>query len=309
MADLTTAAMRVAARQHGVITIEQLTKAGVSRHTVRRLEKSGVLLAERKSVRRLGSSARTLEQRCVELCAAHRNVFVTGVTAGKLIGLRKMPRNAPIILSGAHPLHFEHVGVRYRRSTKVNGSDMLRRPDGLVLARLPRLAFDLAASLQDLAHRSIVDQLIHEHSVSVEELVAIGSRLYHPTRPGSDRFVKTVMAVSDCPAESDAEFVVADALRSRGVPIEANRQWLELPNGRRARLDLAIPDLRWGIEVDVHPHHLGLIGSTNDKQRDRQAKLLGWSIDRVTGLDLADLDRTIDELVAIFTVRRRELAA
>jgi hypothetical protein len=309
MADLTTAAMRVAARQHGVITIEQLTKAGVSRHTVRRLEKSGVLLAERKSVRRLGSSARTLEQRCVELCAAHKNVFVTGPTAGKILGLRKMPRTASITLSGAHPLHFEHVGVHYRRSTKVGPADMLRRPDGLVIARLPRLAFDLGACLQDASHRSVVDQLIHEHAVSVEELVAIGSRLYHPSRPGSDRFVKTVMALSNCPAESDAELVVADALRARGVPVEANQQWLDLPNGRRARLDLAIPDLRWGIEIDVHPHHLGLAGSTNDKRRDRQAKLLGWSIDRVTGLDLADLDRTIDELVAIFKVRRRDFAA
>jgi hypothetical protein len=309
MADLTPAAMRLAAQQHGVITVEQLTKARVSRHTIRRLERVGVLISEHKSVRRLASGQRTLEQRCAQLSLAHPQAFVTGPTAGVLKGLRKMPRHAPITLSSAHPLHVDHLGVHFRRSTKVDRSDYERRADGITIARPTRLAFDLAATLSDHDHRSVIDQLIHEHGVTVEELARIGSRLYHPTRPGSDRFASTILAVSDCPVESDAELIVAQALLARGIPIETNRRWLDLPNGKRARLDLSVSAIRWGIEIDVHPSHLGLIGSTSDKQRDRQAKMVNWSIDRVTGLDLVDLAATIDELVTLYRVRCKEVAA
>jgi hypothetical protein len=309
MADLTPAAMRIAAQQNGIITVDQLTRARVSRHTIRRLERVGVLVAEYKSVRRLGSSQRTLEQRCAELCLAHPQAFVTGPTAGTLKGLRKMPRQAPITLSSKHPLHVEHLGVRFRRSTKVDHTDYERRSDGITIARPARLAFDLAATLTDHNHRSVVDQLIHEHGVTVEELARIGSRLYHPTRPGSDRFASTILAVSDCPTESDSELIVAQALLARGIPIETNRRWLDLPNGKRARLDLSVSAIRWGIEIDVHPSHLGLVGSTGDKQRDRQAKMIGWSIDRVTGLDLVDLDVTVDELAALYHLRCKEVAA
>jgi len=118
-----------------------------------------------------------------------------------------------------------------------------------------------------------------------------------------------LLSVSDQPTESDAERTVADALLAVGIAVETNTQWLDLPNGRRARLDLAIPAIRWGIEVDVHPSHLGAVGSTNDKRRDRQAAMIGWAITRVTALDLLDLDTTIAELSAVHRARMQEFAA
>ncbi len=128
-------------------------------------------------------------------------------------------------LSSAHPLHLAHDGVAFRRSRKVETCDTVRRDDGVRIARPTRLAFDLAANLDDRAHRSVVDQLMHEH------------------------------------------------------------------------------------DVDVHPSHLGIIGSTDDKRRDRKAALLGWSIVRLTALDFIDLEATADELLALHMVRCAEVAA
>lgn len=309
MADLTPRSLKIAQLQHGAVTIQQLTSAGVGRHTIRRLERAGVLIGDFKSVRRLASAERTLAQRCCELCLAHPSAHITGVTAGKLIGLRKLAKHSPIHLASRHALHVEHHGVRVRRTTKIGPADVVRRNDGIAIASPARLAFDLAALLSDRAHRSIVDQLLHEHGVFVWELVEVGNRLHHPTRPGSDRFLTTMLAVTDSPTESDAELRVAQALIARGVPVETNVQWLELPNGRRARLDLAVPSIKWGIEIDVHPSHLGIIGSTSDKQRDRQAAILGWSITRVTGLDFAEFDLMIDELMAVYSARSSEHVA
>jgi len=309
MADLTAPALRLAITQHGVISMAQLVERGVSGNTTRRLVRTGRLIRAAKSVYRLPTDTRSLEQRCVELCLAHPAAFVTGPSAGTLMGLRKMPKRSPITMSSRHPLHLDISGVRFRRTTRLDARDTVRRRDGIRLASPARLAFDLAAALPERDHRSVLDQLIHEHDVTLEELSAVGRRLCHPARRGSARFVSALVDLSDCPTESDAERCVAEALRARGVPVDTNRDWLDLPDGGRARLDLSVRDVRWGVEIDVHPSHLGLIGSTDDKRRDRQAGLIRWRIHRVTAIDLVDIDGVADELTQLYRLRVAELAA
>ena len=72
-----------------------------------------------------------------------------------------------------------------------------------------------------------------------------------------------------------------------------------LPNGSVIRIDLAVPAIRWAVEIDVHPDHLLLQGTTKDKRRDRQCHLIGWQVERVTEIDLLDLASIVDELVAL----------
>jgi hypothetical protein len=308
MTDLTRQALEIAGRQHGVITTEQLAGARVAKRSRLQLEFNGVLHRQFKSVFVVAGHRATLEQRCVAVCLAHPSVFVTGATAGRLLGLRKMPRVAPITISSMHPLHIDHIGVTLRRTTKMIATDVVDRGDGIRHASPVRLAFDLAATLDDRAYRSVIEQMLHEEMVSCETLASIGRRLVHPTRPGSRRFVETMATRSGAALESDPEFVVASALWARGVPVVAQETWLDLPNGKRARIDLSISELRWGVEIDIHPDHLGINGTAADKRRDRQCHLIGWEIERVTTLDLLDLDQTIDELSSLYRTRRTEVA-
>jgi hypothetical protein len=104
-------------------------------------------------------------------------------------------------------------------------------------------------------------------------------------------------------AESHPEVVLGNALRARGVPVVPQVSNLVLPNGKRIRIDLAVPDVRWAIEIDVHPDHLLLEGTTRDKRRDRQCHLIGWQVERVTEVDLLDLSGLVDELVALYQAR------
>jgi hypothetical protein len=305
---LTRGALEIAGRQHGVITTSQLTSASVDKRRRSQLERRGVLIGEFKSVYRVAGHRASLEQRCAAVCLAHPSSFVTGATGGRLLGLRKMPRIAAITISSRHPFHVEHVGVVLRRTTNVRDDDVVDRADGIRHASPLRLAFDLAATLDDHSYRSVIEQMLHEELISCEGLSAIGRRLVHPTRPGSRRFLETMAMRSGAALESDPELIVAEALWARGIPVTAQETWLSLPNGRRARLDLSIAELRWGIEIDVHPDHLGMNGTTSDKQRDRQSHLIGWQIERVTTLDLLDLDRTIDELWSLYGIRRTQVA-
>jgi hypothetical protein len=311
MSDLTPTALAVLGHQHGVASARQLRDAGVGRSTTHRLLHRGVLEEVAKGVYRLASHATSLEQRCITLCLAHSTGFITGPTAGMILGLRRMPRMSPLHLAVRHGARVDRLdGVRLRQTTRIDTVDVDRsRADGIRIASWCRLAFDLAADLSARDHRSVVEQLLHDRRCTLEQLAATASRLVHPARPGSIRFLATLSARSGPAMESHPELVVAEGLRARGVPVEAQTTWLDLPGGGRARIDLSVPELRWGVEVDVHPEHLGLEGTTSDKRRDRRCHLLGWEIERLTAVDLEDLDPVLDELAVLYHLRRRARAS
>ena len=66
-----------------------------------------------------------------------------------------------------------------------------------------------------------------------------------------------------------------------------------------------MPDVRWGIELDIHPDHLTLDRGTNDSRRIRNLHLIDWQIETVTELDLEDLEALVRELARLFQARRR----
>lgn len=304
MIDLTPQAFAILRRQHGHVSIAQLSEAGVSRNARRRLVDGGELVAVHRSVLRISSAPRTFESRCAAICLAHAAVFITGPSGGRIVGLRRMPTTEPIHVCAPHGVHLSIGNVVLRQSRQVSRLDFVRMSSGIVVASGPRLAFDLARDLTPLDHASVVEQMIQRKMCTMGTLGATARRLCHPTRPGSERFARTLISRGDRPAsESHPEVVLADALRAHGIPVQAQFRDLDLPNGSSVRLDLAVPAARWGIEIDVHPDHLLLEGTTKDKRRDRQCHRIRWQIERVTEIDLLDLDGLVDELAALYEAR------
>jgi hypothetical protein len=238
------------------------------------------------------------------LCLAHPSGFITGPSGGALRGLRRMPPAEPIQFCVLHGIHLHDAGVVVRQSRKITPLDFVRLDSGIVIASASRLAFDLARDLSPLDHASVVEQLIQRKLCTMGSLGATARRLCHPTRPGSLRYARTLLSRGERAAsESHPELVLAEALRTRGIPVQPQFGGLDLPDGSRVRLDLAVPAARWGIEIDVHPDHLLLDGTTYDKRRDRKCHRIGWQIERVTEIDLLDLDGLLDELTELYAVR------
>jgi hypothetical protein len=310
MPDLPPVTLTWLAGHHGVITTAQLHAHGVSRATIRRLVNAGVLRMVTRGVFVVASAPCTLEQRCAVLSASHPAGFVTGPTAGALAGLRRMPRHAALHYSVRHGLHLPDLaGVRWRQSTVIWSIDRRKRPDGIIVASWARLAFDLAADLHQLDHVSVASQLLHEGKVTVEELAAIDRRLGHPGRAGSGVFRRTLASLKGTtPSQSHPEIVLADALRRRDVPVQAQVP-VRKANGVTVHLDLAVPDIRWGIELDIHPEHRTPEGQAGDARRRRDLCLVGWQVEVVTEEDMIDSDAIADELVALYGARRRQLAS
>jgi len=308
MSDLTPAAQRWLARHHGVITTAVLRSCGVPRSTIERLNCAGVLRSVRRGLFVISTAPNTLEQRCGILCAAHPGGFVTGPTAGVLAELRRMPRTTSLHFAVPHGQHHHHLaaGVHFRQTTALHPSHRVVRSDGIVVARWARLAFDLAADLSALDHLSVLQQLLHERKVTREELVAIDRQLGHPARPGSGRFRRSIERLDgSAPNESHDEVRLAEALRARGIPIESQSRVVRASNGRTARVDLAVPAVRWGIELDIHPEHRTFEGQANGARRVRDLHLLEWQVEPVTEDDMTDVSAVADQLAELYRARCR----
>lgn len=108
--------------------------------------------------------------------------------------------------------------------------------------------------------------------------------------------------------DSHPELAVLNGLLARGVPVVPQDE-LRLPNGKRIRIDLAVPAVRWAVEVDVHPDHALQTGIVSDKQRDRQLHLIDWEVERVSAEELLKPEALFDELAALYRHRVAALAA
>ena len=307
MSGLTPVAVKGLADHHGVITAERLRLCKVGRKTILRLLDDGVLRLVERGVYCATSVPTSLEQRCALLCAAHPDGFITGPTAGTLAGLRRMPRHASIHLSVRHRVPLAKApGVRLRRTTALTPADRSPRADGITVASWARLAFDLAADLRPLDHLSVLQQLLHERKVTTHELGAIERRLGHPARPGSGLFRRNLERLDGAaPSESHSEVELAETLRARGIPIETQARLVRASNGRSARVDLAVPSVRWGIELDIHPEHRTFDGQASDARRVRDLHLQEWQIEPVSESDMQNIHALADELVSLYHARCR----
>ena len=187
-------------------------------------------------------------------------------------GLRRMPRTALLHFAVRHGHHHHHrrPGVQFRQTTALVASHRSVRRDGIVVAspdaarvrprgRSPRRSTTFRFS----------SSLLHEQKVTVDELVAHRATTRPPSAPGQ-RAVPTqprATRSASAPNESHPEVVLAEALRARGIPIENQTMLVRASNGRTARVDLAVPAIRWGIELDIHPEHRTFEGHANGARR------------------------------------------
>jgi hypothetical protein len=310
MVDLTPGSMELFRRYHGHATGPMLTQVGVGRRRRDRLVEAGVLDMPFPRVYRLTSSTESLESRCTALCLAHPQGFITGTSAGRLMNLRRMGRSALLVFAVPHGSNIGPLaGVVLRQTTRIDPDHVRTRHDGIRLAAPARLAFDLGIELPVTDQASVIEQLLHDRHCTVADLGRMARRLGHPSRPGSAQFLMVLHSrIEGGPLESHLEVQLARALRERGIPVVAQVDRLQLPNGKQVRLDLAVPAIRWGIEIDGHPEHFMLEGGTSDRRRDRQCHLIGWQVERVSPLDMADLPGLCDELEALYRERVRAVA-
>jgi hypothetical protein len=296
---------------HGVVDDARLDQLGVSRHQRVALIGHGIIAPIHRGVYHARSAPVTLESRSLGICLADPRAVITGAAAGRLWAVRRMPPADRIDVRVPHGANsISAPGVRLRRCNALDPVDVVLRPDGIRVVSPPRLAFDIASEVSDLDLESIIEQILDRGWCTIQTLYDTGRRLCHPARPGSSRFGRVVGSRPAWlkPVDSHLEMRLYDALRASGVDGLVRQHPIPLPGGWTIHADIAVPRALWAVEIDHVTWHGGRIDAQRDKQNDRQARTIGWGVDRVTDEDVVvRLPEVTAELVAIHDARLRSM--
>lgn len=147
-----------------------------------------------------------------------------------------------------------------------------------------RTAFDLARRRGLVEAVVAIDAMLHARLLTREDLALSAKR--RTGWPGIPQLRK-VLKVCDAGAESPQESRLRLILVGGGLPWPVTQH--EVHDGKRfvARLDLAYPEQKVGIEYDGD-HHRSRAVFRNDVRRLNDLRACGWTVLRFTAADLYD---------------------
>ena len=164
---------RIAGSAHGVVTLAQLLRAGITRAEIKQRIRTGALLREHRGAYRVGHRAPSVEARylaAVRACGEH--ALLSGLAAAHLLGLLRGPPPPPEVTTTTER---RVAGVVTRRSR------YFEPRDATSWRRIP--VTSVARTLVDLAARLAVDDLAracHEagvrHGATPAEVDAVLAR-------------------------------------------------------------------------------------------------------------------------------------
>jgi hypothetical protein len=306
MTHLTSCAHQFFARQHGVASVSQLQSSGLSPRAIERLEQVGAIELVLRGAYRTASVELDDVGRCSAICLARPNTVVAGPTAGRLWDFRRLPRDrrVHVIAPPASNPAIARWVVPYRTAA-IHPDDVVERPDGIRMTTRERTAFDLARHLDADSLLSVIEQAMRDGNLDELAMRAVAVDWISPQRPWVWSYLRQLdRRLSGGAAESHPEVIVATALDAAGVRGLVRQYELRIPGYGPARFDLAIPRLRWAIEIDVFPTHDETIGRARDRRRDAAASGAGWTTHR---LDRRTYETDLDRWIVATTETYRSL--
>lgn len=211
-----------------------------------------------------------------------RRGAVSGRDAAAIWGADVLLRDAPIEVTVSHAARFRAPpGMRVVRSRLPEGD--VSHHTGMRVTSPGRTAFDLARRLVLVEAVVAVDAMLHKRLLARDDLALSARR--RRSWPGTTQ-VARVLELCDDRAESPQESRLRLILVTGGLPRPVAQH--EVCDGRRfvARLDLAYPQARLGIEYDGALHR-SPAAQRNDARRLNDLRACGWTTLRFTAADLA----------------------
>lgn len=287
-------------RQHGIVSATQLLDAGLTRSQIDRLRMNGVIEPYLRGAFRNPGTPESELMRCSAVTLAHPRVAVAGVTAGRLWGLRRLPRDLRVhVVAPRNWRATTQPWCRAYRTDAIRAADVVEHR-GIRVTSRARTVLDLTRSISDDdIVRSIMEQAAADGGLTDLDLAECATD-WTPGRPWVARYLRLVGdRLGGGAADSEAEMRVGVALRRAGVRGLVRQHAVDLPGFGAIRFDLALPSERWAVEVDLHPSHRDAVGRKRDARRDAAARHAGWRVRRVSERDYVDaFEATITQLVA-----------
>jgi hypothetical protein len=282
-----------AAKEWGVLSLEELRQCGLNREAVRSRVQTGWLHPLYRAVYAVGHPAVTREGRFL---AAVKSVgpgaVLSHFSAAALWSFVEWDGRYPEVT-------VPRAGVVPRGNVRVHRTSLLEPRDfvthqGIPVTSPARTLVDLAAVVNYKLLRTAVRRALALHRISIRQLAAAGRRL--GPRRGSGK-LRRVLA-NAAPTRSELEDVVLDLIVDAGFARpDVNRPLLLA--GRRVIPDFRWPEQRVVVEADSRTWHDNPIARADDTERQALLEDHGEVVVRVTWIQAVSKARqTIGRLCA-----------
>ena len=257
---------------------------GVSRQSIGRARRNGSLVDVLPSVVRIASSPVTFDMNCMALHLRFGDHgFISGWTAGRRFGLRKMPPS-PIhyTVPGRRRLTGPHWAQMHRSEWFDANADRVCSDDGMFIATPLRMLWGLAACFNQFRFERAAEDAWHLGLVTPIDAAAYLETHRCRGKDGvatMERWLERALAQAR-PAQSGLEQELIAALDRVGLPEPIRQFPLRLASGELIHLDIAWPALRLAVEPGATWWHGGDLGQRRDIARDRECGEVGWQVVR-----------------------------
>ena len=294
--------IELAATQGGFVSRRQALAVGYSSSTLARAVQRGEIHSFTEGVYRVVPLDGEESLLRGAVLALPKGV-VSHHSAARLWGFPYL-RQGPTTVSVHHRTTHEFPGVTVRRTIDL-GQTHATRLRGLAITTPARTASDLAADLHIRHLDRVVDGILVEKLASIEEMNAIAFETGRRGKPGTVKF-REVLACRGEGSMATAtvlERLGHSVLRRYGVP-EPTPQY-PIPWNRSKRFDDAYPMVNLALEWDSRRWHSALEQMIEDRERDRECAVHGWTLVRFTWHDLKQRPQVVaDQVRALLNHRQ-----
>jgi very-short-patch-repair endonuclease len=281
---LPAAILRRAALSHGLVRRTELVAAGLSASAIDRLVVSGTLERIHPGVFRVGGAPRTWVQRLLATCWATGGV-ASHRAAARLWGV-ELATAAPLEVMVARERSPRPGGVIVHRSSDIQ-PDRTSRRDRVPITDPLRMLADLGAVVGAHDVAQALDCCLVSRLVTVEGAKAELTRVSARGRRGAGvlRAVLEDWPLAGERPESVLEARFARLCRRAGLP-RPTFQHEVVVGGRRRRIDFAYPSRAIAVEVDGLASRVDPRVFRDERARQNDLVLAGWSVVRFTWFDV-----------------------
>jgi very-short-patch-repair endonuclease len=271
------AVVRLAGRQHGVVTIAQLLGLGLSRHAVTHRIQSGWLRRVHRGVYLVGPLTGAHTGAMAATLAAGDGALLSHRSAAVLWELQaSQPGPLDVLVPGRKARH--RPGLRLHRDA-IHPADATTR-HGIPLTSPARTLLDLAIQLTPSQLARATEHAQIHHAVTDSSLSEQFSR--YPRHRGTAA-LREAMQPEPSLTRSEAERRLLDLIRKAGLP----------PPETNVRLHGHEVDFLWRaqrlvVEVDGYAYHQTRAAFERDRRRDADLQEAGFRVLRPTWRRIAD---------------------
>ncbi len=228
---------------------------------------------------------------------------VSHFSAARLWGFPYL-REGPPTVSVHHRTTHEFPGVTVRRTIDL-GDTHATSLRGMAITTPARTASDLAADLHIFHLDRVVDGVLVANLATIDELNTIAMETGRRGKPGTVKF-REVLALRGDGFMANAtvlERLGHAVLRRNGVPAPVPQY--PIPWNQSRRFDDAYPDVQLALEWDSRRWHSAREQMNQDRERDRECAIHGWTLLRFTWHDLKQRPDMVATQVRTLLEQRR----